>query len=433
MSDHADQDDPFAPDATIAFRPRPGYGRRATPEHRVPVPSAQPVPVATWSGAGLNPLVQAATPLLLMAGRQRGSVTRPDITELRREALEGVRLFEERARTSDVRDDVVVAARYALCASLDEAVLSTPWGSQSDWPQQTLLVTLHGEARGGEKFFEVLDGICRDPIRHLDLMELYYLCLAHGFAGKYATRDRGHAELAAIQRDLFAKIRGQRGALPVELAPRWRGVEDRRNPLLRFVPWWVVGVFVLTVLTGWFGFHRWRLGSLTTPVHAVLATVGLEDFSRPLPAPPAAGPTLKQLLAPEEADGLLSIEEIAGTGVTRITVLAVNLFASASANLNTAHLATIQRITDALNEVPGRVLVEGHTDDQPIRSLRYQDNFELSRERAIGVADIIEATIDDPARVVSSGAGSSAPRYLPEDTPENRARNRRVEIEHSRL
>ena len=117
-------------------------------------------------------------------------------------------------------------------------------------------------------------------------------------------------------------------------SPRWRGVEDRRNPLLRFVPWWVVGVFVLTVLTGWFGFHRWRLGSLTTPVHAVLATVGLEDFSRPLPAPPAAGPTLKQLLAPEEADGLLSIEEIAGTGVTRITVLAVNLFASASANLN---------------------------------------------------------------------------------------------------
>ena len=40
----------------------------------------------------------------------------------------------------------------------------------------------------------------------------------------------------------------------------------------------------------------------------------------------------------------------------------------------------------ALDQVPGRVVVVGHTDKQAIQSLRYRDNFDLSRERAVSVA-----------------------------------------------
>jgi len=80
--------------------------------------------------------------------------------------------------------------------------------------------------------------------------------------------------------------------------------------------------------------------------------------------------------------------------------------------------------------VPGRVLVVGHTDDQPVRSLRFQDNFELSRERAVSVVRVLEQTIDSRARVSWTGVGSSEPRYEPASDPENRARNRRVEIIH---
>jgi len=62
------------------------------------------------------------------------------------------------------------------------------------------------------------------------------------------------------------------------------------------------------------------------------------------------------------------------------------------------------------------------------RSLRYRNNFELSRERAVSVAGILQRTLANPARVQWTGAGSSEPRYTPASTPENRARNRRVEI-----
>jgi type VI secretion system protein ImpK len=85
-----------------------------------------------------------------------------------------------------------------------------------------------------------------------------------------------------------------------------------------------------------------------------------------------------------------------------------------------------------LNRVPGRVLVVGHTDDQRIRSLRYQDNFELSRERAVSVVKVLQEAIDNRARLSWTGVGSSQPRYRPESTPENQSRNRRVEIVHVR-
>jgi type VI secretion system protein ImpK len=83
-----------------------------------------------------------------------------------------------------------------------------------------------------------------------------------------------------------------------------------------------------------------------------------------------------------------------------------------------------------LNKVPGRVLVIGHTDDQPLKSLRYQNNFELSRERAVSVVRLLQRSGESSARFEWTGVGSSEPRYRPESDPENRARNRRVEIIH---
>ena len=124
-----------------------------------------------------------------------------DVAGLRRHALEEIRRFEDRARAAGVRNEIVLAARYALCAGLDEAVLSTPWGAQSEWAQHPLLVALHREAWGGEKFFEMLDRISADPARHIDLMELQYLVSRSGFTGKYQMLDRGHEQLADLQRE----------------------------------------------------------------------------------------------------------------------------------------------------------------------------------------------------------------------------------------
>jgi type VI secretion system protein ImpK len=431
-------DDPFKPSDATVLRPRPGAGRRGAGDPTVvprgPLPShgspLDPVPVSgELSGAGLNPLVRAATPLLLLAGRLRGTLAMPDVVALRRHVLAEIKQFEERARAAGVAGEVVTAARYALCAALDEAVLSTPWGAQTDWAQQTLLVSLHREAWGGEKFFEMLTRISQDPARHLDLMELQYLCIALGFTGKYQVLERGEARLAEVQQALYRTIRGARGVPQAELSLTWQGLQDRRNRLIRYIPWWVVGAAAVAVLALTFAVYYARLASVAAPVHAELTTIGTEAFA-PRPAAAAAGPSLKQLLAADEAKGSLSVEEQGAR--TLITLRGADLFVSGSATPNPAYEDMLTHVGRALEQVPGRVLVVGHTDNQPLRSLRYRNNFELSRERAVSVVRILQRNTSTPARFEWNGVGDSQPLFRPESTPENRARNRRVEIIHVR-
>jgi type VI secretion system protein ImpK len=166
------------------------------------------------------------------------------------------------------------------------------------------------------------------------------------------------------------------------------------------------------------------------PIEAQLAQVGLEQFAAPASPAPVRGPTLKQLLTPEIQAGVLTVEEDGGR--TTVTIPGGNLFESGSATINAAYEPTLAKIAAALNKVAGPVRVVGHTDDQAIHSFRYHDNYELSRDRAESVANVLKQTIDNPARLTLSGAGSSQPKYQPESDPANRARNRRVEIIHLR-
>jgi type VI secretion system protein ImpK len=215
-----------------------------------------------------------------------------------------------------------------------------------------------------------------------------------------------------------------------DLSLQWRGLEDQRNRLIRYVPWWVVVAAALATLGVAFAVYYSKLADQASPLHARLAQIGIEDFSvPPPPAPRLPGPTLKQLLAPEEASGALTVKEEGARST--VTIESSDLFKSGSADINPSYEATLNKITAALNKVPGRVMVVGHTDDQPIKSLRYRDNDELSRERAVSVATVLMHGLDNTARVTSRGVGSSQPLVQGSD-PDSRARNRRVEIVHLR-
>ena len=381
-------------------------------------------------GIGLNPLVQAASPLLLLTAQLRETLAPMDVagpaaaTPSKRSA--GSR--SRRARAGVPQRDRAGRALHAVRRRSTRRCCRRRGARQSEWAQHPLLVALHREAWGGEKFFEMLDRISQDPARYIDLMELQYLCLAFGFAGKYQVQERGHEHLQQVQQELYRKIRSHRGPAEKGLSLRWRGLEDQRNPVIRYLPWWVVGAAALPILAVTFTAYYANLASLADPVLAALAKIGREDIVSTRAAVPTRGPTLKQLLAADERSGVLSVEEQGNR--TTVTLVAADLFPSGSATVNPVYRETLERVTAALNKVPGRVQVVGHTDDQAIKSLRYRNNFELSRERAVSVESLLERGIDNRGRLSVTGAGSSEPRYRPESEPENRSRNRRVEIVH---
>jgi type VI secretion system protein ImpK len=343
--------------------------------------------------------------------------------------MQEVRAFEERARQANVPAEDVLAARYALCTVIDEAVLNTPWGAQSAWAGQSLLVTFHREAQGGEKFFQILERLLAEPQRYLGLLELYYACLAVGFEGRYRLEERGAQRLADIRHDLQQRIERVHGAFEPELSPHWKGVEDRRNAVVRVVPLWVVAAACVAILIVSYIWLNTRLSARTAPVSATLANVGLERPEAPaqVVAPPSG---LAGFLAPQISRGLVAVQEQGDR--TLITITAPGLFASGSARVDARYDSLVHEIGAALDRVPGRIIVTGHTDDQPVRSFQFHDNYELSRARAQSVAQLLKKDVQDAGRIDAAGKGDSDPLYKPADLPENRARNRRVEIVHRR-
>ncbi len=92
-------------------------------------------------------------------------------------------------------------------------------------------------------------------------------------------------------------------------------------------------------------------------------------------------------------------------------------------------LDEIIRITEVF---PNALSIEGHTDDSDIRSDRFPTNWHLSTARSIAVLQyMIDAGRIDPRRMAVAGFGSTRP-LVPNDTPENRAANRRVEFVFAR-
>ena len=425
-----------APRNKTLLRPQPGGrgpSRPNAPAAAGPAPihaasvDSPTAAVDEFIARGGNPLVAAAGPLLILGASVGSMVYQADVEGLRRKAVESVQSFEGQARAAGVDAGDVTIARYVVCTFLDSAIFQTPWGGQTVWGSRSLLLTFHNEAHGGEKFFTILDRLRQDPARYLHLLELQYICLALGFQGKYRLEQNSRAVVQSLQDDLFRLIRGRGSGIGAALSAHWQGVKEPKIRAFRLVPWWVVLAAAAAILLSVLIFLRSRLSDQAAPVVAALAARGV-DTGYTAPPPPVPS-RLKQLLAPEEQAGQLGVEEFGKRTV--VTLKVAELFQSGSTQVAAGQVPLFNAIGRALEAVPGRIMIVGHTDDQPLRSFRYADNFELSRERAMAVAQLLKPSLSNFSRVEWTGLGATQPRYVPVTSTENRARNRRVEIVHT--
>ncbi|EMO55451.1 OmpA family protein [Leptospira noguchii] len=104
-------------------------------------------------------------------------------------------------------------------------------------------------------------------------------------------------------------------------------------------------------------------------------------------------------------------------------------FDSGSADLKKQIFPALDKIKEILGNYPGNlIIIEGHTDNIPIRTKKFSDNWQLSGERALSVLHyFLESKILDPRNFSLAGYGEFQP-IVSNDTPENRALNRRVDI-----
>ena len=135
---------------------------------------------------------------------------------------------------------------------------------------------------------------------------------------------------------------------------------------------------------------------------------------------------LREVLADEIEKGNVAVESEGRTITVRISERAS--FPSGSARVNTEFIPIMERISVAMNGIRGAISIEGHTDNIPIHTATMRSNWELSAKRALSVAHaLIQRGEFDENRLVISGYADSRPRQ-PNDSPQGRAANRRVEI-----
>jgi len=437
-------DNPFGePDETekTVIRPSPG-GRRAAPTERPAAPDpareapfapADPAVAAVLTRGGLNPVVAAASVLLGLASRVRGTPTQRDVEGLRDRVVRELKTFEANASATGLPRELVRTAHYALSATIDDLVLSTPWGSQSSWAKRSMVSTFHNEVVGGERFYEILNQLHKNPGRSADVLELMYICLALGFEGRLRVTGRGTSEHSRVREGVYRTLRERRGDFERELSPHWRGLAAVHRPLTSYIPAWVIAVATAALLTLMFMGFSYALSdaSDTGGVLADLQPVGTVGLFRAQPAPPPEPPTVvpnvfTRFLEPEIKEGLVTVDENAQRILVRIS--GEGMFASGSDQLDPEFVPLMERIGTALETQPGRAVITGHTDNVPVtKSLRFPSNYHLSVARAETVKAIVVSKLSDPSRVTSEGRGETEP-VADNKTPEGRKRNRRIEL-----
>jgi type VI secretion system protein ImpK len=437
MSDPENNPDPFAAfesDRTI-IKPS---GNRAKPEPAAPAPAATPQRPASFDGgqaasadlpdhASLNPLVQAAAPLLAAAPRLRAMARHPNPQALRASLTEAIKRFEAAARAQNLPNEQVVAARYVLCTLLDESASSTPWGGAGAWGAQSLLVQFHNESWGGEKVFQLLTRLAENPAQHRNLLELVYMALSLGFEGRYKVLDNGRAQLDSVRERLAQMLRQLAGPAEKSLSTQWQGVQAAPQRLRDGIAPWVVAVAAALLLLMVFIALRLSLSGQTDQAFSALHGLDTKAAIASTAPPPVAAPApprLAQLLQSDIDAGAVQVKDLADRSI--VTVLGDTMFDSGSADVAGRATPLFGRIAAALNQVPGRVLISGHSDNQAIRSLRFQSNWHLSMARAQSARSLLAATVA-PERLTAEGRADTEP-VADNGSAEGRARNRRVEI-----
>lgn len=388
---------------------------------------------------GMNRLNAAAAILFALISRIRNRAQHMEPDTLRRNVVAEVRAFESRAVQIGVDPQQIKVARYAICATIDDVVLNTPWGEQSNWALQSMVGTFHRETVGGDRFYDVLARLEKDPQSNIELLEFMYMCLSLGFDGRLRVEQGGSDKHLRIREGLARIIRNQRGPVEQDLSPHWHGLDRPYRALSAWKPVYIaVGVMAVLLSLSFMGVS-YALGTQTDRILGQMAAVdpGVPPVLErpapppppPPPPPPEAGPSqldvVSGFLEKEIKDGIVEVFQDANTLTVRVA--GAGMFGSGSDRLTPEFVEPIDRLANALNDQPGKIIVVGHSDNVPIRSSRFPSNMHLSLARAESVMKSMAKTFTDPSRLSAEGRADKEP-LVPNDTAEGRAQNRRIEI-----
>ena len=448
-----DKDDPFGlSDDVGRTRIRPVKKQRQQPapqaQRREPQNYGhQPAPAQhiRHGRAHPNALISAFSQLLEFAPELEAATAPDDPETLRTRLQHGLTDARDQAVASGSNMQRADDAAWAVAALLDDLALNTPWGGNSAWPHQPLVSMLYGDVDAGTQFFDRLEDKERHSSRDPEMLELYYMCMALGFRGKYRVSSRAGDQSLMAVRSSAARFLRNPDAEDAPLSPNWRGVIAADEKARFIVPPWVLGIVAVGIMTLIYMLLSLQLTSQAETLNAVARALPPEErtdiyrvqrIEQPVKEVTPA-PVLFELLpefeeaAPQGLRPAISGEENVARALLQIQNASPELFRSGQAELNEGFDPLINSVAQVLieyAEVIGKVTVIGHTDSQKVGARNpFSNNQRLSEARAAKIADLLIAAGIDPDRIGYEGHAADEP-IADNGSAEGRARNRRVEI-----
>jgi type VI secretion system protein ImpK len=431
-------DNPFLSSPTV-IRPNPGGRRSAVSAPREPkapsVPSALPGAAlpATAELPGFGPLAAAAGLLLSLIGWVRQLPDHSDPAELRQRLLSELQLFDSAVLQAGQNELAVRQADYLLCATLDDVIANTSWGSQKEWSRQSLARTRHNDSTGGDQVFRLIEEYRRDPANSLPGLELAYFCLSLGFEGRFRIAHQGGTEHLKLRENILRLLKQHRGESVRALSPQWRGVPDAARRIAAFIPLWVPPAITIGLLGVIYAGLVLYLSQASGKVRDQMAKLPPAHMQAAIPSvapqPPVEPEWVHRFLQREIDEKLVTVFDDGRNTIVRM--VGTGMFASGSATLEVKFRPLIEDLARALQDTKGPILVTGHTDNQPIRfNPRFPSNRELSRARAKTVSDMLLALSPQiGSRISSEGRADTEPVDEHDtDSPTGRERNRRIDL-----
>nr|WP_322786799.1 type VI secretion system protein TssL, long form [Sedimentitalea nanhaiensis] len=297
--------------------------------------------------------------------------------------------------------------------------------------------TFHRETVGGDRFYDLLARLEKEPGQNIDMLEFLYMCMSLGFEGRLRVEQGGSEKHLQIRGALARIIRAQRGPLERDLSPHWEGEQKPFKPRSVWRVVWIAVAVTATLLMLQFVGLSWALSTSTERVVGQLSVIdsgSVAELQRRAPPPPPAplAPTAEEqlkkvegFLQPEIDDGIVEVFQKGNTLIVRIT--GTGMFGSGSDELSKSFRAPVDRVAKALNDEPGPVIIAGHSDNVPIRSSRFPSNMALSLARAKSVMSRMSGALTDPTRLSAEGRADKEP-IADNGTRDGRAKNRRIEV-----
>ncbi|AUH64933.1 type VI secretion system protein TssL, long form [Paracoccus zhejiangensis] len=414
--------------------PRDRAGQ-AAPMQGPKIPLQQALQVkGLGKGASTNPILAAAAPLLILLGRLRTGLVEMQAAPLMDHVTREIDQFERNLLSHGVNPHEAAVSKYILSGTADDIVQNLPGADRGDWLQYSMVARFFGKRDSGVGFFQETEKAMQVPGQSYNLLGLILTCLNLGFEGQYRTLPNGAVDLSRIRNAIYETLRRVTPRPDEDIAVTWAPVvqgKGRRFAAVS-VPAILGGAAILllgsyALLSTLINRDGAAAAEALRALHPGNAIIAIERTPGPVyVASQAQLDRIREAFAAEIADGLISVDEKGDYIAIRVGNQL--LFDSGKSDVREEFAPLAARITEVLNAEGGPVLIQGYTDNVPLRGTgRFKNNEELSAARAQSVTDALTGTIDDAARFRVEGKGE-ADAVADNATEEGRAQNRRVEI-----